>query len=201
MKIRCGAILAAAVAAFSAARVSCAADGVPLPGLPGAEVSFRIIAEEFGSSNRAMKVAAPSNMKAVDVKAGKDGKTVVTWRGSETFGADFTVTAVFEALSDGSVGWTFGYANCECPLPVAEVRFPIVTVPRGPETAILYPASIGALVWPEWAKCKPGATVASARPQTFHFIAALTEGGTGWYLDQRDEARFYTGRFSAKAGR
>jgi len=200
MKIRCGAFLAAAVAAFSAARVACAADGVPLPGLPGAEVSFRIIAEEFGSSNRAMKVAAPSNMKAMDVKVGKDGKTVVTWRGSESFGADFTVTAVFEALPDGSVGWTFGYEKCECPLPVAEVRFPIVTVPRGPETAILYPASIGALVWPEWAKCRPGATVASARPQTFHFIAALTEGGTGWYLDQRDDARFYTGMFNAKAG-
>ena len=193
-------MLAAAIVAFPAAWGSCAADGVPLPGLPGAEVSFRIVAEEFGSSNRAMKVAAPSNMKAVDVKAGKDGKTVVVWRGNETFGAGFAVTAVFETLPDGSVGWTFGYENCECPLPVAEVAFPIVTVPHGPGTAILYPASIGALVRPEWAKCKPGATVASARPQTFHFIAALTEGGTGWYLDQRDEARFHTGRFSAKAG-
>ena len=173
--------------------------GVPIPGHPEAELSFRIIAEEFGSSNRVMKVAAPSNMKKCDVRY-VDGKTVVSWRGSEAFGADFEVTATLAKLPDGSFAWTFAYANCECPLPVAEVRFPIVTVPRAGNTAILYPESIGALKWPDWAKCRPGGTVASARPQTFRFIASLTEDGPGWYVDQRDEARFHTGMFRARSG-
>ena len=155
--------------------------GVPIPGHPEAELSFRIIAEEFGSSNRVMKVAAPSNMKKCDVRY-VDGKTVVSWRGSAAFGADFEVTATLAKLPDGSFAWTFAYANCECPLPVAEVRFPIVTVSRAGNTAILYPESIGALKWPDWAKCRPGGTVASARPQTFRFIASLTEDGPGWQI-------------------
>ena len=199
LKIMCAAML-------MAASIVCAQPSRDLPIMVGgggalhpAELSFRIVADTFGSTNHELRVAAPSNMREMEVRE-RDGVTVVTWRGSKTFGRDFEVTATLVRQPDGSLEWSFGYANCTCPVPMSSVSFPLVTAPRTDKTTVLFPHSVGAHVIPDWSASKPRQIVASSRPQTFHFVATLTEGGTSWYLDQRGEARFYITTFRARAG-
>ena len=111
LKIMCAAML-------MAASIVCAQPSRDLPIMVGgggalhpAELSFRIVADTFGSTNHELRVAAPSNMREMEVRE-RDGVTVVTWRGSETFGRDFEVTATLVRQPDGSLEWSFGYANC-----------------------------------------------------------------------------------------
>ena len=122
------------------------------------------------------------------------------WRGHPVCGTNFVVRAQVETLVDGFAYQAFGYDGNSSGRAVAQVVFPEVEVPRTEETRILSPFSLGELRLPVWKTAAPGKIVRSGAMRSFHFIAALNAGGTSYYLDQRDEARFHSSRFEFVQG-
>ena len=168
--------------------------------LGDAEVSFRITVGQFGTTNRVSHSICSADMASLRLSE-TNGAVYAVWTGGdEEFGPDFSVFAHF--VPDGADRWEyeFAYSGSRSALPLLDVQFPIVTVPRTDDTAVVYPDSTGAICFPEWKDVADGEQVAWARPRSFHFIASLDESCGNWYVDQRGNARSETVTFEARKG-
>lgn len=156
--------------------------------LGDAEISFRMILRRTGQK---MQVVAPSNMKQAAVT--KDGnRTTLVWTGHPVCGEAFTVTADLTETPEGTE-YAFRYAgNTATNLDVEEIFFPDMLVPRTSETAVLCPQAYGQIRRPDWSKLAGDKPAWAGRPMAFHFVATLDPDGSGYYVDQRDNARELT---------
>lgn len=166
--------------------------------LGDAELGFAIRLSTFGSSNRVEQTARPEGMRTRTV-AVEGERTTVTWKGHPVFGADFSVVATLDRQEDGSWRYAFSWRDNICPLPAAEIRFPVLTVPRTEETTLFVPDHNGMLLIPDWSDVKPGGCLSWKRPYGIHFAAALTPGAS-WSVDQRDDARLEPAFFEVRNG-
>ena len=155
----------------------------------------------------AMKLCALHDVRSVvEVEAAEmrefregesNGVRTLTWRGHETAGGEFSVTA--KLVSDGADGYaySFSYSGLTNGYAAEEIVFPVMTVPRSDSAALLYPLQSGMLRRPDWRKFKDGDTVVGVGPNVmgFHFAAMLDDSAGGWYIDQRGDARLRPGRF------
>lgn len=116
--------------------------------------------------------------------------TVVTavWKGHPVLGKDFAATAVFTRTGEG---WTYSFSwrgPSPSRLPVEEVSFPDVSVPRTAESGVLHSRAhgMGVIRRPNWGAISPSEPFVEGAMRNFQFIALLDEKTTGWYVDARD---------------
>ena len=159
---------------------------------------------ERGAS-RVLASAKPvlcSQMKSLSVTT--NGNVVTAeWKGHPVCGDGFTVTAKMTLQPGGGFEYSsFRYAGNESPFYVKTISFPEVTVPRTDTTAIFRPNTVGEIFRPEWKKFRRGkdVSVSGANWLTFSCIAALNDGATSHFLDQRGEARLHSVSFAVTKG-
>ena len=170
-----------------------------------------VSAGERGAS-RVMVKANPvlcSQMRSFSVVTNGNVVTA-TWKGHPVCGDGFTVTAKMAiqggrgapALPGGFEYSDFAYSGNESALYVRVISFPEVTVPRTDRTAIFRPNTVGEVFRPEWKKFRRGKDVSASGANwlTFSCIAALNDGATSHFLDQRGEARLHTVALAVKQG-
>ncbi|MDO5317578.1 MAG: DUF6259 domain-containing protein [bacterium] len=166
--------------------------------LGDAELGFSIRLSTFGSSNRVEQSARPESMRTRTVTVAGD-RTTVTWKGHPVFGAEFAVVVTLDLLEEGCWRYALSWRDNVCPLPGAEVKFPMLTVPRTDETRLFVPDHNGKILIPDWTDAKPGKCLARNRPYGIHFAAALTPRAS-WYVDQRGDARLESAFFELRNG-
>lgn len=166
-----------------------------------AEVSFCVTVGQFGAPHRITRSISAADMQSVRVTE-SNGVICVVWRGGNAeFGPDFTVTARFASIGTNAWEYAFAYAGSRSKLPLLNVDFPVLTVPRTDATAIVYPESTGVITNPHWKGMGAGRQVAWARPRSFHFLTSVDDACGSWYVDQRGDARLETVTFEARQGR
>lgn len=157
-------------------------------GLPEVGFAFRMSA---ATTNGEEKLVTSKEMKSFSVE-GRNGKTLVVWRGHPACGDAFTVTAELVPMPEES-GWAYAlsYEGNESGLGIATIDFPVLTVPRTDKTAILIPDGCGQIRRPRWARIKTGEQITFSYPWAFRFVASMDEAEDSWYVDQRGDARLY----------
>ena len=148
-------------------------------------------------------------MKSLSV-ATNGNVVTATWKGHPVCGDSFTVTAkmrLIGALGDRALpcGFEyigFEYSGNESGRYVQRISFPEVAVPRTDKTAIFRPNTVGEVFRPNWNAFAVGKDVSTSGANwlTFGCIAAINEGGTSHFLDQRGEARLHTVAFAVVQG-
>ena len=166
-----------------------------------ADVSFCITVGQFGVVKRVTHSICAADMRSVQV-AESNGVICAVWRGGDAeFGPDFAVTARFVPFGTNAWEYSFSYSGSRSKLPLLNVDFPILMVPRTDDTSIVYPDSTGAVCYPRWKEVSAGKRVAWARPRSYHFLTSVDNVRGSWYVDQRGDARSQTVTFEARQGK
>ena len=198
------AAVAAAVCATAPAAESCGGqppgreDGLAPMGAARVGFTLEMSAD---AKDKPAKIDAAA-MKGLSV-ATNGAEVVATWRGHPVCGDGFTVEAKLRPTENGGFEYAaFSYSGNESPLYVRKISFPEVTVPRTDKTAIFRPNTVGEVYRPDWTGMKPGCDVSTSGPNWLAYgcIAALNDGGTSHFLDQRGEARLHTTSFVVSQG-
>ena len=169
-----------------------ASSGTRTPGLDGASPRLPVPAGRITHwQMRSLAVTTNENV------------VTATWKGHPECGDAFTVTARLRLL--GAAGFEyigFAYSGNESGRFVQRINFPEVTVPRTDKTAVFRPNTVGEVFRPKWSKFRSGkdVSVSGANWLTFGCIAALNDGATSRFLDQRGEARLHTVSLAVKQG-
>ena len=148
-------------------------------------------------------------MKSLSVLTNGNVVTAI-WKGHPECGDGFTVAADFtlydgrdKRIPPGGFEYSsFKYSGNECKRCIQRISFPEVTVPRTDSTAIFRPNTVGEVFRPDWNKFSRGKDVSTSGANwlTFSCIAALNDGGTSHFLDQRGDARLCTVAFAVAQG-
>ena len=192
-------------AAFAACAVPWTAAGAEALSVAGVRVGFTLEVGPRGKAGRApakAKSVLCSQMRTLSVSTNGNAVTA-TWRGHAACGDGFVVTAGFTLLPGGGFEYaSFRYEGNESNLFVRRISFPEVTVPRTDKTAVFRPNTVGEVFRPDWAGARPGrdVSVSGANWLAFGCVAALNDGGTSHFLDQRGEARLHTVSFAVAQG-
>lgn len=152
--------------------------------LDDAEVGFRL---HLGLPRQKGMDVSDREMDSLAVTTNGTLVTAV-WKGHPVLGKDFAATAVFTRTGEG---WTYSFSwrgPSPSRLPVEEVSFPDVSVPRTAESGVLHSRAhgMGVIRRPDWGAISPSEPFVEGAMRNFQFIALLDENTTGWYVDARD---------------
>ena len=161
---------------------------------------FRLLLGDPRDTDTSHRVEVTADEMSSCRRAEAGGETSIVWSGHPLLGPDFRATAVLTPLPEGGWRYAFRYEGNASALAVERVAFPELVLPRTDRTRVLLPQAQGQLLRPDWPALADGDVAAWAPPLPFHFIAALEDDDTGWYLDQRGEARRHSTVFKVLRG-
>jgi hypothetical protein len=119
-------------------------------------------------------------------------RVTAIWKGHPKLGKNFTVRADMKLLPQGGFDYSsFTYAGNKDTAYISRIGFPLVVVPRTEKTALFIPKKVGEVFRPDWKKVRRGQMLFQTKDISYVFncVAAIEDGGTSHYFDQRGESR------------
>lgn len=166
--------------------------------IEGVGVSFSLEFAAIGKKSEPVRISA-ADMCERQVERVSGGWNI-TWRSHPVIGEEFAVVAKLKSVQNGW-DWAMDISGNGTSLGLTKVQFPVLSVQRADDAAVLVPQGVGMIHRPDWNKLVAGALIASSPCWAFHFVALLNgETEESWYCDQRGEAWRYPASFEVCNG-